>query len=120
MVFKDSAHCYFAREVSIIPSQQPLLAIFKIRCGNTVTKNTMHSPQDTPILGQDSIQAGTRAVHHRFALQMTIIQYKQRCRDMWHGHKGRCNTDSDKHPMECMSILTNTTGNCTRWSTYSD
>ena len=64
-------HNYFAREVSIITDHELLVAIFKIRCGNTLSKNTMHSPQDTPILGQDFIQVWARAFHCRLA---TIIQ----------------------------------------------
>ena len=46
-------HCCFAREVSIITDHKPLVAILK-KCGNPFAKNTMHSPQGTPILGHDS------------------------------------------------------------------
>ena len=62
-------HYCFTMKVSIITDQKPLVAIFKKRCGNTVTKNTMHSAQDTPILSLDSIQAWTRSLHHRLAFQ---------------------------------------------------
>ena len=48
----------------------------KKRCGNPVKKNTIHSPQDTPFLGQDSIKAGARAVHHRLAVQTQSSENK--------------------------------------------
>ena len=48
--FERFHHYCFGREVSIITDHKPLVAIFKNRCGNPVTKNTMQSFQDTPIL----------------------------------------------------------------------
>ena len=92
-VLERFCHYCFAREVSIITDHKPLVAIFKKRCGNTVAKNTMHSPQDTPIMSQDSVQAWTRSLHCRLAFQ-TQPHREQRCRDKGHAHKGQCNTDS--------------------------
>ena len=66
------------------------------RCCNTVTKNTMYSPQDTPILSQNIIQAWTRSFHCRLAVQ-TQPHREQRCRNTWHGYKGGHNTDKHRH-----------------------
>ena len=105
-------HYCFAREVSIITNHKPLVAIFK-KCCNTVTKNAKHSPQETPILSQGSIQAWTRSLHHWLAFQ-TQPYVEQRHRDTGHGHKGWCNTDSYKHSRMHVNSK-NTTDNGTRW-----
>ena len=49
-------HYCFAGEVLIITDHKPLVAIFKKRCGNTITVHTMHSFKNSSIQGPDYIQ----------------------------------------------------------------
>ena len=61
-------HC-FVREVSIITDHKPLVAIFKKRCGNIITKTTMKSTENTSIQSENHIPALTRSVHSRLDIQ---------------------------------------------------
>ena len=42
--------CHFAREVSIITDHKPTGGNFQERCGNIITKTTVNTPQNTPIV----------------------------------------------------------------------
>ena len=70
-------HYCFLREEGMITDNKQLVAVFK-KCSNTFTETTMNFTQNTPIHIQNHIQAWTRSIHSRLALQIKP-QGKQRC-----------------------------------------
>ena len=62
-------HYCIAREVSIITDHKLLVAIFKKRCCNIITEIAVNSYKNTSIQSENYIQAWTRSIHSRLAIQ---------------------------------------------------
>ena len=52
-------HYCFAREVYVITDHTPLVSIFKKRCGNAVTMNTVNSSKNSSIQDPNPLQTRT-------------------------------------------------------------
>ena len=65
-------HYCFMRELSITTYHKLLVTIFKRRCSNFVTEATKNSAKNASIEDENHIQAWTRSIHSRLAIQTKI------------------------------------------------
>ena len=94
---KKIHHYCFAMEVSIITNHKPLVAIFKKDVATLLQQIQCILLWIHQYWVRIIYKLGPELFHCGLAVQAQSHE-EQRWRDTWHGHKGGCNTDVNKHP----------------------